>query len=78
MDELRQLLKQTECVYCGVEGFKNNGKAELICENRARTGKCTDSLGPYQHTKQHVQQNNDLCMCKSGKKYKKCCKNKEI
>lgn len=64
------------CEFCNDIGFKTNGKAQLICESRANTGKCkTENKDiPLQITSK--QQRNNLCSCGSGKKYKKCCINK--
>lgn len=44
--------------------------SDFICENDRwyyTTGVIHSDSGPY------AQQRNDLCLCQSGKKYKKCC-----
>lgn len=60
-----------KCNFCDKPALKTNSNSEYVCEKRALYGDCK---GLPQLTKQHNQSNNDLCFCKSGKKYKKCCK----
>lgn len=70
-EEIEKLKREGLCKFCDEIAYKSNGKSELICRNRAETGKCEGHL-PYVHKKQ-PQQRNDLCECGSGKKFKKCC-----
>ncbi|HRG29199.1 MAG TPA: SEC-C metal-binding domain-containing protein [Chitinophagales bacterium] len=59
------------CKFCGNQGYKTDGAAQVICRNRAYTGKCYKAA-PYVRT-EPKQGRNILCGCGSGKKYKNCC-----
>jgi preprotein translocase subunit SecA len=64
---------EEKCQFCGEKAFKTNGKSELICENRANTGRCE---GAKPVTKEELGGvkvgRNEQCPCGSGKKFKKC------
>jgi len=59
-----------KCKYCEGPAYKTNGKAELICRNRAYYGSC-EGLVPRKAEKQ--QGRNEKCNCGSGVKFKNCC-----
>jgi uncharacterized protein YchJ len=62
-----------KCEFCGSPAFKSNGNCELICENRAYSGRC-DRKGPDPIVSSGPKiPRNTPCPCGSGKKYKKCC-----
>lgn len=63
------------CKYCDKPVYKTNGKSEPICYNRAHTGSC-EPIKP-RRVIQTIRR-NDRCPCGSGKKFKKCCMNKDI
>lgn len=69
------------CKFCGQPAYKTNGKAELICVNRAETGDCNDSSwakdlphncgGPPPQKK---KPGNSICRHEKKIKHcKKCC-----
>lgn len=62
------------CSICGKEpAYKTDGQSRLWCK------KCLDKAmyGDPKTRDTNKQQRNDVCACGSGKKYKKCCINKE-
>ena len=61
-----------KCEHCNIRpAIKTGGDSKYECENHANTGSC-EGLKPIKHETK-PQQNNDLCNCNSGLKYKKCC-----
>lgn len=62
------------CYRCGGPGYKTDGQGRVLCESLAFRGSCED-LKPRQVTKEPGR--NDPCSCGSGRKFKKCCLNKD-
>lgn len=72
-------LDKATCEFCHREAFKTNGNSELICENRANSGRCEGYVSIKHETKSKYGRKvgrNETCPCGSGAKYKKCCLNK--
>jgi hypothetical protein len=67
---LAEVPKPNYCKFCGNEGFKTDGLSQILCRNRAFTGKC-QGLAPRVAEPKHGR--NIVCGCGSGKKYKNCC-----
>ena len=62
------------CEHCNKRpALKTGGDSKYECSNYANTGSC-EGYKPF--INKNKQQNNDLCNCNSGLKFKKCCKNK--
>lgn len=70
--KLNSLLNEAEenfnCHKCGSPGYKTDGESKVWC------AKCLEkALKKKPIVKGHKTGRNELCICGSGKKFKKCC-----
>lgn len=64
------LPNQVKCEYCGKRGYNVDIYGHVICKH------CIIEKNPEYFIplkKNFVPGRNDLCLCGSGKKYKRCC-----